>query len=214
MQTNFTGRRLLPSLSFLVAFGATFANSYAALIDFEGVPDSTPITTQYNAEGVTFSNATILTSGLSLNELEFPPFSGLNVIGDDGGPLLGEFATPVSFISGRFTYASPITFVGFDLLGNQVVSTTSQFNENFFSTGNPTNEVISLSFATGIKSFRITGDPLLGGSFALDNLSFTAIVGPASVPEPGSAIAGVACIVCTLWRRRAVSRRDSETSAV
>jgi hypothetical protein len=38
-------------------------------IDFEGLTDSTAVTTQYS--GLIFINATILTAGVSLNEFEF-----------------------------------------------------------------------------------------------------------------------------------------------
>ena len=60
-------------------------------IDFEGLADSTFLSTQYS--GVVFSNAQILTAGVSLNELKIPPHSGVNVAADDSGPMSLFFPT-------------------------------------------------------------------------------------------------------------------------
>src|SRR5947207_2203983 len=79
----------------------------AATIDFEGFPDSTILTTQY--PGLTFSNAMILTAGISLNEFELPPHSGVNVVSDNAGPMTLDFASPITSFSGYFTYLVPLT---------------------------------------------------------------------------------------------------------
>ena len=50
--------------------------SYGATLDFESLSDGDAVTNQFIGEGVTFSNASILTAGVSLNEFEFPPKSG------------------------------------------------------------------------------------------------------------------------------------------
>ena len=63
----------------LVVFGGR-VNAASITLDFEGLPDSTILTTQY--PGITFTNAIILTAGISLNEFEFPPHSGMNVVSD------------------------------------------------------------------------------------------------------------------------------------
>jgi hypothetical protein len=44
------------------------------VLNFEGLPDGTVVTTQF--AGMVFSNATVATGGISLNEFEFPPHSG------------------------------------------------------------------------------------------------------------------------------------------
>jgi hypothetical protein len=54
-------------------------------LNFDGFPDSTILTDQY--PGVTFTNAIILTAGISVNEFEFPPHSGVNIVSDNGGPI-------------------------------------------------------------------------------------------------------------------------------
>jgi hypothetical protein len=69
--------------------------SGALTIDFESLSDSEIVTTQYAGVGVTFSNATALTAGISLNEFDFPPNSGVNVVYDEGGPMTISFDIPV-----------------------------------------------------------------------------------------------------------------------
>jgi hypothetical protein len=61
----------------------TLANAGLISVDFEGLADSTSLTNQY--AGLLFTNASVVTAGLSLNEIEFPPRSGVNVAIDTGG---------------------------------------------------------------------------------------------------------------------------------
>src|ERR1700674_3903171 len=82
------------------------------VINFEGLSDSTILTNQY--PGLSFSNAIILTAGISLNEFEFPPFSGSNVASDNGGPMRIDFTQPVADVGGFFTYAESLTLRAFD----------------------------------------------------------------------------------------------------
>ncbi len=63
----------------LVVFGGR-ADTAQVTLNFEGFPDSVILTTQY--PGVTFTNAIILTSGISLNEFEFPPRLAANIVLD------------------------------------------------------------------------------------------------------------------------------------
>src|SRR3989442_147691 len=79
------------------------------VIDFEGLPDGTILGNQYS--GVSFSNAIILTAGISLNEFELPPFSGSNVASDNGGALSISFASPVTTFAGYFTYLTSLTLL-------------------------------------------------------------------------------------------------------
>lgn len=162
-------------------FPASLLADTTTVIDFEGFPDSTSLTTQYS--GLTFTNATIITTGISLNEFEFPPHSGVNVVFDDGGPMSISFATPVLSFGGYFTYLEPLTLAAFNATSTAVASTTSAFSSNdalFGDPGSSPNEFLELSFASGISSIIITGDPL-GGSFVLDDAMYTS-----TVPEPTS----------------------------
>ena len=127
------------------------SHSAAETLDFEGFPDSTILTTQY--PNLTFSNAIILTSGISLNEFEFPPHSGVNVVSDNNGPMAISFLNPVTSFGGYFTYAEPLTLDAFDGLGDQVDSILSLFDTNMALSGDPgssPNEFLQVQFAGGI----------------------------------------------------------------
>jgi hypothetical protein len=173
-----------------VLASAPLLHAGTVVIDFETFPDSTPIadstsiTTQF--PGLTFSNTTVLTAGITLNEFEFPPHSGSNVVFDDGGPISISFATPVLSFGGYFTYAEPLTLAGFNAASTQVASAVSAFSSNLALSGDlgsSPNGFLSISFASGISSVTITGDPG-GGSFALDDATIT--TADATVPEPSS----------------------------
>jgi hypothetical protein len=160
----------------------------ADTVDFEGFPDSTVFTTQY--PGLTFSNTIILTSGISLNEFEFPPHSGENVASDNGGPIMIDFSTPIISFSGYFTYLEPLTLDGFDASDVQVASAISMFSNNLACLAGPPcsgdpgsspNEFIQVMSAAGISSVMITGDPL-GGSFTMDDMTYSS--SNSQVPEP------------------------------
>jgi hypothetical protein len=152
---------------------------YATTITFEGFPDSTILTTQY--PGLTFTNTIILTSGISLNEFEFPPYSGTNVASDNNGPITIDFSPPVTDFSGYFTYIEPLSLDGFNASNMEVASAASEFSDNdalFGDPGSSPNELIELSYAGGMSSVTITGDPL-GGSFTMDDITYTT-----ATPEP------------------------------
>jgi hypothetical protein len=180
----------------------------ATTIDFEGLPDSTILTTQY--PGLTFSNTIILTSGISLNEFEFPPHSGTNVASDNNGPITIDFSAPITSFSGYFTYVEPLTLDGFDASDTEVATAASAFSSNdalFGDPGSSPNEFIDLSFAGGMSSVTITGDPL-GGSFTMDDITYTS--GTSAVPEPNSVsfYLSEAFFIVALWtKRRRLSMR-------
>jgi hypothetical protein len=175
----------------LVAFVASTDAISAATLGFEGLADGTSVTSQY--PGLTFSNATVLTADISLNEFEFPPHSGANVVADLGGPISIDFGTAVSSVSAYFTYTVPLTLTAFNVL-NEVVSTAhSQFANNLAclagppcsgDAGSSPNELMIVSSAGGIARVVMMAGPD-GSSFAFDDLSYIP-AGPA-VPEPRQA---------------------------
>src|SRR4051812_25425006 len=59
------------------------SSAVATTLDFENLTDSDALTTQYS--GLAFSTAIVLTAETSLNEFEFPPQSGVNVVSDNEG---------------------------------------------------------------------------------------------------------------------------------
>jgi len=167
-------RLVLASLTMTFAFPVV-----ATTTDFEGFADSTALTNQI--AGLTFADSTVITAGLSLNEFEFPPHSGSNVVFDDGGPMHIVFDSLQASVGGFFTYSAPLELVAFDSSNNLLGSVASAFSSNLALSGDPgsaPNEFLSMAFG-GIKSVTITGN-LSGSSFALDDLTFT----PATVSEP------------------------------
>ncbi|MBP1694293.1 MAG: hypothetical protein H6Q37_2176 [Chloroflexi bacterium] len=146
----------------------------AAVIKFDDLYDQTPISTQYESLGIIFQNSTVLSSGISLNDFEFPPYSGTNVAFDDGGAIAILFSNPIRSVSGFFTYLAPLTLVAFDESGVRVVSVMSAFSSNMAISGDlgsAPNEFIGLSGLVDVTKVVITGDPG-GSSFVLDNLTF------------------------------------------
>ena len=170
----------------------------ADLIDFETFPggapitDSTPITTQF--PGLTFTNTTVITAGITLNEFEDPPHSGTNVAFDDGGPLSISFATPITSFSAYFTYYEPLTLEGFDASDTEVASAMSAYSINvgcdpgpvcLGDPGSSPNEFLILSSASAMVNVTITGD-VFGSSFVMDDDTYTS--GAPEVPEPSTVI--------------------------
>jgi thermitase len=188
-----------PLAALILLVGLPFSLA-ADVITFESFSDGTVLSNQI--PGLAFSNAITLTSGVSLNELEFPPHSGTSVVSDFNGFLTIDFGLPVLSVSGYFTYSVPIAVVGYDSLLNQLGAVGSQFNINLAVSGAPgssPNELISLAFATPLSRVTIEGDPA-GGSFVLDDLTY---VNSSAVPEPSSLLLlGTALAVLALARRR------------
>lgn len=169
----------------------------ATVVGFEGLDDSTPVTNQFAGDGVSFLNATVLKAGVTLNETEFPPLSGENVVFDDGGAISVWFAQPASQVAAFLTYTVAVTLTAFDALDNPVGSVSSSFAENFVSTGNPPNEMLAVAFAPGIHHITIWGSDI-GASFVLDDLTFDLN----SVPEPGSTLLVSIALCAAGWCAR------------
>jgi hypothetical protein len=200
-----TARALL-ALAVLVLCSQAWGGTVT--LDFEGFSDSTPFTTQY--PGLTFINATVLTAGIGLNEFEFPPRSGGNVMFDDSGPIAINFSSPILTFGGYFTYTVPLVLLGFDAGNNQVASAVSAFANNLALSGDlgsSPNEFLSLNFAGGISSVTITGDPS-GGSFVMDDSTITS-----AVPEPRALfpMSSGLFFLLLLTRRRAFFRMYDKT---
>lgn len=156
------------------------------VVDFESLADSSSVTNQFS--GLTFSHATALTAGVSLNEIEFPPRSGANVLFDDGGAITINFATAVTSVAGYFTYLNPLQFNAYDAGSNLVASDTSAFSSNLAlsgDAGSATNELLGVAFAGGISRIVITGDTA-GSSFVLDDLVYERGEIIVDAPEPGT----------------------------
>jgi hypothetical protein len=159
--------------SLLALFASTVLYAQTS-ITFDTLNDGDVVTTQYS--GVTFSNAQVLRSGFSLNEIDFPAHSGANAITDASGPISIAFSAPVSNFSGYFTHAKPITITAFDGTGNQLAVTTSTKNNAAVSgDGSAPNELLSLA-AGNIAKVVISGS-LAGNSVVADDISYASGTG-------------------------------------
>jgi hypothetical protein len=150
-------------------------------IDFEGFNDGDILTNQI--PGLTFTNTAVLTAGFSLNEIDFPPHSGVNVVSDNGGPISIVFDTPVFGFAAYFTYVEPLSLVAFNASNTQVASASSLYSNNTGTAGDfgsSPNELLQVSSLAGISFASITGGPA-GGSFVMDDVTLTT-----TVPEPSS----------------------------
>lgn len=174
------------AITFCTLLGLPLAQ--AAVVDFEGLSDGEIVTTRY--AGITFQNTVALTAGLSLNEFEFPPISGTNVVADNEGQIRINFLTPVTSVGGFFSYSTRLNFLAFDSAGVQVAAVSSAFNNNSNLSGDAgsmPNEFLQLFSDGGITSASIGGNPA-GGSFVLDNLTFTPVPVPAAMWLFGSGL--------------------------
>jgi hypothetical protein len=191
-----------------VCFGlfapAARADSAPITIDFENLSDSTDVGSAYASQGIIFNGATVLTAGVSLNELEFPPHSGTNVAFDANSPITLTFLTPISSFSAFFTYVSPVTVTGFDALNQAVATAQSLLSANNVSTGNAPDELIQLNDSSGISQVTLAGDPA-GGSFVFDDVTFTPI-NSTTVPEPGTlTLLALSLFVLVLFHKALIS---------
>ncbi len=159
----------------------------AVTIDFETLPDLSPVNDFYSALGVHFQNSISLTAGFSLNEIDYPPSSGVMAIGDDNAPIRITFDNPASNIFANFTYGSKLTFTVFDDHGSLIGSYTNPAFSNLGST-----EIISLGFS-GVGSLIIAGE--VNNSFIMDDFSFVPI--PPAVILFGSGLG-----ILALYRRK------------
>ncbi len=178
----------------------SLACSATTIIDFEQFTDSQAVTTQI--PGLTFSNTSVLTAGISLNELEFPPHSGVNVAFDSGGPIGITFSAPITSFSGYFTYTVPVNIIAYNAADSPVAQATSAFSSNLAISGDPgssPNEFLSVSSAGGIDFVLLTGDPA-GGSFVMDDISYVSST-PTGVPEPSLLLPTGFLIVALLSRK-------------
>ena len=169
--------------------------AHAVLQDFDAFSDAESLTSQI--AGLVFSNATVLTAGLSLNDSEFPPLSGANVVFDSAGEITIDFDAPLASIGAYFTYVVGLSFSAYDIGLNLLATDASGYVNNSAlagEVGSQPNEFLGVISTTGIRRIVITGDPF-GGSFVMDDLTYElAQVGtaadPATLPLVFAGLAG------------------------
>jgi hypothetical protein len=201
-------KRLLVLAVLGISLGTARTVSAAPIVfNFDSFADLTTLTNQI--AGLTFIDATVLTSGAvggSLNEFDFPPLSGDNVIFDSDGPMRIDFDSPVFGFGGYFTYLAPVTLTAFGAGGVPLGFVSSLGTTNVASSSTPGPNELLQFFATDISYVTITGDTL-GGSFTLDDAFIEpANGGPAPVPEPTTLVLLGSGVALASLRRR--SRGD------
>lgn len=167
-----------------LVLAATTAPAAVITEDFEAFSDLGFLSNQ--VPGGIFSNATVLSAGQSINEFEFPPRSGLNVVIDDSGELVIDFTSPVYEVGAYFTYLTQLTFSAYDAGLNLVATDVSDFLTNLALSGEPgsaPNEFLGVSVAGGISRVVISGDPA-GFSFVMDDMTVSTSQVVVTVPEP------------------------------
>ena len=187
-------RRLLSTTALAVAcLSLSSIASASTIIDFESPLAGLDVLTN-QLSGLSFSNTSVLASGSiggTLNEFEFPPRSGTNVVSDTGGSLTITFDSPLLTVGGYFTHLTGLTFQAFDLFNTSLGSVSSSFANNLLTSGDSgssPNEFLQFTSALGIKSVTITGDPG-GGSFTLDDLTLTDLpLQSTPIPEPSTIV--------------------------
>lgn len=200
---------VLSALFAVVLFFPRSSIAAPIVIDFEDLNDSLYV--GGSIPGLIFSNATVLTAGVSLNEFDLPPSSGSNVVFDDGGGIRIDFAAPVFSVGGYFNYYSPVTLQAFDAANNLLGSVSSLFSINAAGLGDPDsapNELLQLAISGGAAYVLFTGDSA-GGSFTLDDFSYhpEAPAGqPAPVPEPATLPLLATGAAVALLKRRPIRR--------
>lgn len=161
----------------------------AATITFDDLIDDfgtgVVVDTQY--AGFQFSNTLALTAGLTLNEIDFPPYSGSVVASDAAGPITVVFSQSFNALSAFFTYAQRITLTAYDLSDVQIAQAVSLYASNLANgsgdAGSSPNELLQIVATGPIARLVIQGDAA-GGSFTMDD--FTARSAGVGIPEPAS----------------------------
>ncbi|KQW91584.1 hypothetical protein ASC94_17555 [Massilia sp. Root418] len=189
---------LLASLG--IGLGGT-ASAATLTYGFDTFGDGTSLSTQY--AGLTFSHASVLKAGISLNELAFPPRSGDGVLFDDGGPIeigLGALAHSVSVY---VTYLEGLTLSAYDSNNNLLSSATAAYLVNVADgsgdPGSSPNELLTVSSADGLIARIVVASSAGGGSLTLDDLTIAGAA--AAVPEPGTLPLLLAGLGAACWRR-------------
>lgn len=167
--------RIFAVLVLSLQFGATAS---AGFVDFEIFSDSDMPTTEI--PGLVFTNATVLAAGASLNEIDFPPHSGTNVVAALDS-LTVSFDMPINLVGGFFSYADAagVNLSLYDI-NNMLLA------DAFFAAPPGLSNIVSNQFvslgASNIHTMVVSlNSSILDNPFTLDDLTYTYISEPATV---------------------------------
>ncbi|MDQ1813038.1 PEP-CTERM sorting domain-containing protein [Massilia sp. CCM 9210] len=190
----------------LAAAGPGSAIAGPVVYDFDRFADGTVLSSQY--AGLSFSQATVLLAGASLNELAFPPRSLAGALFDDGGPVTITFLAPVFSVGGYFTYLSGLTVSAYGIHGALLDTGSAAYAINLADgsgdPGSSPNEFLQVANAAGLISYVTFTSHAGGASFVVDDLTVEAGV---AIPAP-STIALTFAGLCAGLLLRCRSRRS------
>jgi hypothetical protein len=186
--------RVVMSALFVWLVGLSPGSSSGAMVNFEAFGDSFTLTNE--VPGLSVAGGTILTAGISLNEFDFPPRSGSNVLGALSGVLLLSFSGDPDQVSAYFTFAEMLHVTAFGAGGAVLADFDSLVASNLGS-----QSLIEV-LAPDIELLQLTTTGF--SAFTLDDLVF---VSAGTVPEPSSIfLAVVALLLLLLSRLRRVGQ--------
>lgn len=163
--------------AFVLCFQLT-QTANAGFVDFENFSDGDLLTTEI--PGLTFNDATVLMAGVSLNEIDFPPHSGGNVIASFGGVLTVNFDTPIHLVGGFISYADAagVNLSLYDI--NNILLADALFAIPVGPSNIVSNQFISLG-ASNIRSMVVSlNSPIPDNPFTFDDFTY--------VPEPATVL--------------------------
>jgi len=164
------------------------------LLDFEGVPDNTPVGNFYNGGagpdyGVSFINGSVLIEGLSglfMNEPS-PPTIMINYGGNVTMNVTGGFLTNLSFYYADFFAPFSVSiYDGLNGTGNLLATQSFPINLPVYTCDAQNGACVfdpeTIPFAGTAMSAVFSGD---NGSLGLDNISFEIPGSTATIPTLG-----------------------------
>lgn len=162
------------------------ATASPIIVDFEGFSDGSSITNEIAGVSI-LQGGLVLTAGLSLNEVDFPPRSGQNVLLGNQ-TLTFDFTDTISEFTAFVTYAAPVELRIYDSFSQLLFFAVSGFSNNTATSGDPgslPNEMLRFDAGSGIDRVTLTS----AGDFVVDDVTFSrATVPPNPVPEPPGAM--------------------------
>src|SRR2546422_11340598 len=123
------------SLFLCILFSCADVSADTITLTFESLSEGDVLANQFAPLGLIVTGSPVVFSaGSLLNEIDFPPVSGNNVIVDVGGPINFIF-TPTSALSvaAYFTYATTLTLQVFTPSGILLETKTSAGSSNLGS---------------------------------------------------------------------------------
>jgi hypothetical protein len=193
-----SGKQILAA-GLMSAFGLTVSTGVlAVVVNFEGFSDGALLVSE--VPGLTFSGGTVLSAGIGLNELDYPPTSGSNVLAALSGPLSLDFGAPTA-VSAYMVVGEQLSISAFDEFDQLLATHNTPFAANL---GAP--QLFDFSWA-GASRYSLQSTQ----AFVIDDLNFAAV--PA-IPEPSTFALSATSLTVLVWilRRRRGSIANTAVS--